>query len=111
MHPLTADDLLSGAAATYEVVVPPEVLKPGQEAGGNGQGYTVTLRPITIGSFQLITKAARQDPGLMPLLMIKESLVNPEMSLAQVRKMHMGLVEFLIQHIRRISGLSEKKSL
>ena len=34
------------------------------------------LRPLTIGAFQLIMRAARDDAGMIPLLMIKESLVR-----------------------------------
>ena len=108
---ITADDLLVGANATYEVEVPGSVIRPGSDVGenGHGAGAVVRLRPLTVGAFQLILKAAKEDPSLISLLMIKDSLVEPEMSLAQVRKMHLGLVEFLIGHVREISGLTEKK--
>ncbi|NEP85197.1 MAG: hypothetical protein F6K39_48200, partial [Okeania sp. SIO3B3] len=68
------------------------------------------LRPLTIGTFGLIMKAAKNDPGLIPSLMIKESLVKPAMSLDQVKQMHIGLVNFLIAQIRQISGLTPKKN-
>jgi hypothetical protein len=55
-------------------------------------------------------KAAKNDPGLIPLLMIKESIVEPAMSLDQIRRLPLGLVEFLIEHIREVSGLVKKKS-
>jgi hypothetical protein len=55
-------------------------------------------------------KAARQDDGLIPLLLIKESLVQPTLSLEQIKQLPLGLVNFLIARIREISGLSEKKS-
>jgi len=42
--------------------------------------------------------------------MIKESLREPALSLEQVKRMHLGLVNFLIKNIRAISGLAEKKS-
>ena len=87
----------------YDVTIPAEILK-------SGQALTVQLKPLTIGAFQLIMKAAKNDAGLIPLLMIKESLVAPVMSLEQVRAMHLGLVNFLIANIREISGLAEKKS-
>ena len=67
------------------------------------------LRPLTIGTFQLIMRAARDDAGMIPLLMIKESLVSPRLSLEQVRQLHLGLVNFLIAHIREVSGLTGKK--
>ena len=104
---LTAEDLLAGQAMTFDVVVPPQVLRPGRAAG---EAATVRLRPLTLGAFLLITKAAREDSSLIPLLMIQESLVEPKLSLPQIRVMHLGLVELLIAQIRRISGLTEKKS-
>lgn len=103
---LTPEDLLAGAAATFEVEVPAEVLRP---AGPGAAGGTVQLRPLSIGAFQLILKAAKNDPGLIPLLMVKEALVSPRMSLEQVRQLHLGLVTFLVEHVREVSGLGEKK--
>ncbi|HEU0015537.1 MAG TPA: hypothetical protein VFQ45_17810 [Longimicrobium sp.] len=105
---LAPDDLLAGAAAAFEVEVPAEVLAPGGR-GLPGDGGSVQLRPLTIGAFQLILRAARGDAGLIPLLMIKESLAEPRLSLEQVRQLHLGMVNFLIAHIREISGLTVKK--
>jgi len=111
---LTPDELLAGADATYTVAVPQQVLRPGQNGHGKLREAeapgTVELRPLTIGTFQLIMKAARDDTGLIPLLMIKEALVNPALSMVQIRTLHLGLIEFLIGHIRQISGLTEKKT-
>ena len=114
LQALTPEDLLAGAAATFEVEVPPEVLRPAAAgrapfAGEAEGGGVVQLRPLTIGAFQLILKAAKNDPGLIPLLMIKESLAAPKLSLEQVRQLHLGLVNFLVAHIREISGLTVKK--
>lgn len=102
---LSPDDLLAGASASFEVEVPAEVLHP----GGGGEAGMVRLRPLTIGAFQLVLKASRSDPGLIPLLMVKESLVEPRMGLEQVKGLHLGLVTFLVERIREISGLSVKK--
>jgi hypothetical protein len=115
---LTPDDLLAGAAIAFDVAIPAEILRPISEERSQSdakslqaaQTLIVQLRPLTIGAFQLIMKAARTDPGLIPLLMIKESLVQPKLSLDQVRGMHLGLVNFLIAQIRQISGLVEKKT-
>ena len=109
---VTAEDLMVGVAATYEITIPPEVLRPGPNgsAAGQSDGMVVELRPLSIGIFQLIMKAAREDPGLIPILMIKESLVRPSMSVDQVKQLHLGMVSFLIDHIRAISGLVEKKT-
>ncbi|HEY9738742.1 MAG TPA: hypothetical protein V6D06_20755 [Trichocoleus sp.] len=111
---LTPEDLLVGADTSFDVVIPSQVLHPtpGESPANPGSAdasLVVQLRPLTIGTFQLILKAARQDASLIPLLMIKESLVEPALSLDQVKRMHLGLVQFLIDHIRRISGLTEKK--
>ena len=97
----TPEDLLAGASITFEIVLPADLLQ---------RGTAVQLRPVTIGAFQLIMKAARQDDGLIPLLLIKESLVQPTLSLEQIKQLPLGLVNFLIARIREISGLSEKKS-
>lgn len=105
---VTADDLLAGANATYSVVVPAEVVRPG---GEGGKPIEVQLKPVTIGGFQLILKAAKEDAAMIPLLLIKEALVEPAMNLQQIQRMHLGLVEFLVQHIREISGMGEKKNV
>jgi len=105
---------LAGASLTFEVVVPHHVLRPAANGQARenepGQDVVVQLRPLTIGTFQLIMKAAKNDASLIPLLMIKESLAQPVLSLEQVKQLHLGLVNFLIEHIRHISGLAEKKS-
>jgi len=108
MTTLTPEDLLAGADATYDIMVPPDILRPGDSDTENG--LWVQLRPLTIGKFQLIIKAARDDSSLIPLLMVKESLVEPTLSLEEVKKLRLGLVKFLIEHIRNLSGFTEKKN-
>lgn len=112
---VTAEDLLAGAAATFAVTIPAQFIihtANGQTAADPlpPQEVVVQLQPLTIGAFQLIMKAGRQDPGLIPLLLIKEALVQPVLTLEQVKRLPLGLVNFLIAHIRAISGLHEKKS-
>jgi len=109
---LTAEDLLAGANTTFDVVIPSGLLQLSKIQGVNGKGpdeTIVRIRPLTIGVYQLIMKAAKNDPGLVPLLMVKESLTEPVMSLDQVRRLPLGLVELLIEHIREVSGLVKKK--
>jgi hypothetical protein len=106
---LTAEELLAGTAMTFDIVVPHSVLHPGSEAG-NAPETVVRLRPLTLGTFLLIIKAAKEDSSLIPLLMIQEALVEPKLSLPQLRQVHLGLITFLIGHVRQISGLTEKKS-
>lgn len=109
---LTPEDLLAGASLTHEVIIHEHVLRPGASspAEQGGPGRVVQLQPLTIGAFQLIMRAARSDASLIPLLMIKESMVEPALSLDQIKRLHLGLITFLIGHIREISGLQEKKS-
>ena len=109
---LTPEELLAGAGLTYDVTIQDHVLRPGaaSPAEQDGPERVVRIRPLTIGAFQLIMKAARSDASLIPLLMIKESLVEPAMSLEQIKRLSLGLITFLIGHIREISGLQEKKS-
>ena len=104
MTTLSAEDLLMGTQATHDVAVPEHLL------ASKEKGSTVRLRPLSIGVFQLIMKAAKDDPGLTPLLMVKECLVEPKLDIQQVRGLPVGLVEFLVAHIRLISGLTEKKT-
>jgi hypothetical protein len=106
---LTAEELLAGNAMTFDVIVPPHTLRPGVESD-DGAETIVRLRPLTFGTFMLILKAAKDDDSLIPLLMIQESVVEPKLSVAQLRQMHLGLISFLIAHVRQISGLTEKKS-
>ena len=110
---LTAEDLLAGASTTFDVVIPATLLPTAKKPGINGSGpdeAMVRIRPLTIGVYQLIMKAAKNEPGMIPLLMLKESLVEPVLSLEQVRRLPLGLVELLIGQIREISGLTKKKS-
>jgi hypothetical protein len=106
---LTAEDLLAGDGMTFDLVVPPAVLRPGGEAGDAPEAV-VRLRPLTLGVFLQIMKAAKEDSSLIPLLMIQQAVVEPKLSLPQIGQMHLGLVNFLIGNVRQISGLTEKKS-
>lgn len=109
MQFVTPEELLGGSEIIFDVAIPPEVLEHSTSTANTGRELVVQLRPLTIGTFGLIMKAAKSDPALIPLLMIKESLVQPSLSLEQVKNMNLGLVNFLIAQIRQISGLTEKK--
>ena len=101
---LSSQDLLAGSALVHEVEVPDEVLRPGAPASGQAR-RCVRLRPLRIGTLALISRATREDPSLVPLLMIKDALVEPALQLDQIRQMHVGLVHFLVARINLISGL------
>jgi hypothetical protein len=107
----TAEDLLAGSATVHEVTVPRAVLHPDEPPGADAAGVVVALRPLTVGRLALISRAARDDPSLVPLLMVKESLVEPALPLERIREMHIGLVHHLVSRINRISGLTPEGEL
>ena len=108
---LTAQELLAGSQLTHDVEVPVEVLRPGARAGSpdasvpGAPGGRVVLRPLRIASLALIARASQDDVSLVPLLMIKDALVEPALQLEQIRQLHAGLVHFLVARINQISGL------
>lgn len=102
---LTADELLAGAGLTYEVEVPPEVLRPDGAAGENGS-HTVRLRPLSLRDLQLISRAAKENDQLMATLMVQRALVDPELTVSQVAALNVGLVQVLLDKVHQISGLS-----
>ena len=102
---LTAQDLLAGSRLIHEIAIPPTVLTP-DAADTRAEPMVVRMRPLTGGTLTLISRAAREDVSLVPLLLIKESLVEPALSLDQVRQLHVGLVHFLVGRINQISGLT-----
>lgn len=106
---LSAQELLAGSLLTYDVVVPTGILQPGAESSEPSRGR-VRLRPLKVATLALISRAARDDSSLAPLLMIKESLVEPQLALEQIRQMHAGLVNFLVAAVNRISGLDPEHS-
>lgn len=105
------EDLLAGASVDYDLTIPEHILRPGQTpaSGEQTQSMSVKIRPLTIGAFQTILKAARNDEALIPLLMVKEAVVQPPLTMAQVQQMHVGLITYLVDTIRTISGMTEKK--
>src|SRR4051812_6512136 len=102
---LSAEDLLGPSTLTHTVEVPEAILRPGAGPGAEGPGR-VRLRPLTIGTLGSISRASREDARLVPLLLIKESLVEPALSVDRIRELHVGLVQFLVSRINEISGLT-----
>ena len=102
---LSAEDLLAGGDLTFEIEVPPGILRPTEDAG-NGTPATVRLRPLTVRDLQLVSRAAREQDSLTATLMVQRALVEPEMSVAQASAMHVGLLQFLLEHVNRISGIA-----
>lgn len=109
---LSAEELLAGGALTYEVEVPVEILHPTHANGALGEtkatsaAQTVRLQPLTVKDLQLISRAAKENDSLIAALMVQKALVEPQLNLAQVSAMHAGLVQFLVQQINHISGIT-----
>lgn len=99
---LSADELLAGAALTYEVEVPAALLAPERLA----RAGRVRLRPLTIRDLQLVSRAARDNDSLTAALMVQTALVEPKLTPVQINGMPVGLMEFLLGEVNRISGLA-----
>ena len=102
---LDAQDLLAGSTIIHEVRVPREILTPGADVLEDDEDGIVRMKPLNVAVLTLVSRASREDPSLIPLLMIKESLVEPVLTLDQIRSMHAGLVHFLAERVNFISGL------
>lgn len=102
---LSAEELLAGSGITFEVPVPPEILRPGAQGTADALSV-VRLRPLTIADLQLITRAAKEADALMATLMVQRALIEPALSVPQVAGLHVGLVEFLLSEVMRISGMA-----
>ena len=100
---LSAQDLLAGSQLVHTIAVPGALLRPGDAHAPDGE---LRLRPLSVGAMAVISRAAREDPALVPLLMLRESLVEPALTLEQLRQLHVGLVHFLVGEVNRASGLS-----
>ena len=103
---LSAQELLAGSRIIHEIQIPMEILQPSSDSAAGAVAGRVRLRPLSVAALTVISRAARDDAALVPLLMIKESLVEPNLSVDQVRQMHVGLAHFLVNHINKLSGLS-----
>jgi hypothetical protein len=112
---LSAEDLLAGGSITHIIEVPAKILNPAtssEEKSTNQASIKtetkilkVTLRPLTISQIALISKAAKEERSLLPSLIIYESLVEPKLSIEQIKQIHLGLANFLISKITQISGM------
>lgn len=97
---LTADELLAGGALRYELDVPAALVDPARPPG------RVRVRPLTVADLQLITRAARDNGSLVAALMVKCALEEPVLSLGQINAMPIGLLEYLLAEVNRVSGLA-----
>jgi hypothetical protein len=97
---LSADELLAGGSLRFEVDVPAALLDAQRSA------RRVCLRPLTVADLQLISRAARDNDSLVAALMVRTALEEPKLSIAQVNAMPVGLLEFLLGEVNRVSGLA-----
>lgn len=100
---LSADELLAGAEATYPIDVPGPLLRADL---GEGEGGQVTLRPLTVRDVQRIAQAAKEQRLLTSVLMVQQALVSPKLSVEQTGALPAGLLQFLLEQVNRLSGLS-----
>jgi hypothetical protein len=103
---LAAEELLAGGALTFEVEVPSHVLRPGDGAADPELPATVRLRPLTVADLQTIARAAKESDSLTATLMVHSALVEPELTIAQLTTMHVGLLQFLLDRVNELSGIS-----
>jgi hypothetical protein len=102
---LTAEELLAGGELTFEIAVPDHVLCPGGNPGAKDGPRMVRLRPLQIKDLQLISRAAKENGEMVAVLMVARSLVEPEMTVPRVMGLHIGLLQFLLREVNRISGI------
>lgn len=100
---LTAADLLAGADAVREVEVPADLLGTLPAASGDRR---VRLTPLTVNDLRLIARAARDNDELTAALMVQRSLVEPALTVRDVARMPVGLLQFLLREVNAISGIS-----
>jgi hypothetical protein len=102
---LSADELLAGSQLTYEIEVPAALLAAKEDAAPAGP-RSVVLRPLSVRDLQLVSRAAKENDEMLAALMVQRSLVAPEMSVGKVVSMPVGLMQFLLQEVNRISGIT-----
>lgn len=97
---LTAEALLAGAATEHLVEIPARLVP---DAGGD---RTVRLRPLTVRDLRLIARAARENEDLSGALMVRQSLVDPQLTMDELAALPVGLMQFLLREVNRISGIT-----
>jgi hypothetical protein len=105
---VTPEELLAGGELTYDIEIPPELLRPnlGLSNAEPEPVRKIKLRPLTVRDVQLIAKAAKDDEVLTSVLMVQQAAVEPPLKPKDIANIPSGLVRFLVEQINRISGLS-----
>lgn len=102
---LSADELLAGSVLRFEVEVPAHLLDASRNGAMVSAGK-LRLRPLTVADLQLITRAAKANEGLVAALMVRTAVEQPRLTMAQIQAMPIGLLEFLLAEVNRVSGLA-----
>ncbi len=97
---LSAEELLAGSAITSKVEIPQRLLGDQESAD-----RFVELKPLSVHDLRLINRAACENDDLTAALMVHRSLVTPELNVQQISSLSAGLLQFLLQHVNRISGI------
>ena len=100
---LTAADLLAGADAIRDVEVPADLLGA---LAASLDDRRVRLKPLTVNDLRLVARAARDNDELTAALMVQRSLVEPALTVRDVSRMPVGLLQFLLREVNAISGIS-----
>lgn len=100
---LTAADLLAGADAIRDVEVPADLLGA---LAAPPDDRRVRLKPLTVNDLRLVARAARDNDELTAALMVQRSLVEPAVTVRDVSRMPVGLLQFLLREVNAISGIS-----
>ena len=100
---LSVSDLLAGADVVRDVEVPSEFL--GESIALNTDRQ-VRLKPLTVNDLRLIARAARDNDDLTAALMVQRSLVEPALTVPEVARMPVGLMQFLLRQVNALSGVS-----
>ena len=126
---MTTEKLLAGASVYFEIQIPLSVLQadlgetasltdaegralPADQLGNLALASNpsaenrVRMRPLTVGDLQLINRAAKDSDSLMASLMVQRSLVEPEMSIAEVNRLPVGMLQYLLNQVNEISGIN-----
>jgi hypothetical protein len=95
---LTADDLISGSDVIHTVEIDTLDIKG-----------KVKVKPVTLSIVKKASRAAEGDETEISKYLIKQALIEPEMSDTQIDSMPIGLINAISNKINEISGISKKQ--
>src|SRR4051794_2035108 len=99
---LSAEDLLSGGAATYTVRIPATLLRADATEPSDRVAGEIVLRPLLVRDVDRVVRAAKEQRVLTSVLMVQQALVSPQMTVEQVGSLPAGLVQFLSERTNAI---------